>query len=186
MSATCTPVSSMQFWTATGWPRDRRLRPRTSPSTAVRRWPMCVALLGLMLVCSTMTLPGGFAWGSTGSDRKAAANPERRGKTFRYPAHSTRRSATSGGSDHRRASSSAIARGFLCKARARGNGAGKARSPSACRERDFGDRLVVETERFPNPDGERGGHAIPECGARGSLAKKRARRSDERHLTGYT
>ena len=35
----------------------RATRPRTSPSTALRRWPMCAALLGLMLVCSMTTLP---------------------------------------------------------------------------------------------------------------------------------
>ena len=30
-----------------------------SPSAAFLKWPMCAALLGLMLVCSTMTLPPG-------------------------------------------------------------------------------------------------------------------------------
>ena len=29
-----------------------------SPRMALRRWPMCAALLGLMLVCSTRILPG--------------------------------------------------------------------------------------------------------------------------------
>ena len=28
-----------------------------SPRTALRRWPMCAALLGLILVCSTMIFP---------------------------------------------------------------------------------------------------------------------------------
>ena len=34
------------------------MRTNVSPSTALRKWPMCAALLGLILVCSTITLPG--------------------------------------------------------------------------------------------------------------------------------
>ena len=30
------------------------MRTKVSPSVALRRWPMCAALLGLILVCSTM------------------------------------------------------------------------------------------------------------------------------------
>ena len=36
--------------------RSAGCAPNVSPSTALRRWPMCAALLGLMLVCSTMHL----------------------------------------------------------------------------------------------------------------------------------
>jgi sugar/nucleoside kinase (ribokinase family) len=32
-----------------------QVRTSVSPSTALRRWPMWAALLGLMLVCSTIT-----------------------------------------------------------------------------------------------------------------------------------
>ena len=34
------------------------MRTNVSPRMALRRWPMCAALLGLMLVCSTMILSG--------------------------------------------------------------------------------------------------------------------------------
>ena len=43
------------------WPRWRSTRTNVSPSVALRRWPMCAALLGLMLVCSTITRPGAAA-----------------------------------------------------------------------------------------------------------------------------
>ena len=51
-------------------PRARRQRTRTSPSTALRRWPMCAALFGLMLVCSTITLPAPS--GPAGAGERAA------------------------------------------------------------------------------------------------------------------
>ena len=42
----------------------RSMRTKVSPSTALRRWPMCAALLGLMLVCSTMIFSPGAGCGS--------------------------------------------------------------------------------------------------------------------------
>ena len=33
------------------------MRTKVSPSVVLRRWPICAALLGLMLVCSTMIFP---------------------------------------------------------------------------------------------------------------------------------
>ena len=37
-------------------PSARIIRTKVSPRIALRRWPMCAALLGLILVCSTMIL----------------------------------------------------------------------------------------------------------------------------------
>ena len=39
-------------------PVARSMRTKVSPRIALRRWPMCAALLGLMLVCSTMIFAG--------------------------------------------------------------------------------------------------------------------------------
>jgi len=42
------------FCSSTQRPTWRSRRANVSPSAALRRWPMCAALLGLMQVCSTM------------------------------------------------------------------------------------------------------------------------------------
>ena len=44
----------------------RSNRAKVSPRTALRTWPMCAALFGLMLVCSTTVL-GAFATGEADS-----------------------------------------------------------------------------------------------------------------------
>ena len=56
-----------------GSPRARSMRTKVSPSMALRRCPMCAALLGLMLVCSTMSLSPADAARRFGVPRSSAA-----------------------------------------------------------------------------------------------------------------
>ena len=120
----------------TAWPRPRSARTNVSPRMALRRWPMCAALLGLMLVCSTMMRPGGAARRARVAQRAPPAPvPARRGagtgSRSRHPP--PRPCARSGSAASAGASFSAMARGLWRSALARSKGAVRARSPMASR-----------------------------------------------------
>ena len=96
-------------------PAARSMRTNVSPRIALRRWPMCAALLGLMLVCSTMILPASRGASLRSAATSAARAHKRRGRSrilmYPLPATSSRRTGDWAklGHQFRRQSSSAPA-----------------------------------------------------------------------------
>ena len=73
-------------------PACRRMRAIVSPSTAFRTCPMCAALFGLMLVCSTMILWDSHSWLSAFCSApclNVSQNVARSKYAFKYPPPAT-------------------------------------------------------------------------------------------------
>ena len=122
----------------TSRPRWRSTRTNVSPRTALRRWPMWAALLGLMLVCSTITRPGAGAGPAARPARACSSRATRAARQEEVHvaaaghlrlAHARRAPPSSA------ASRSAISRGLRRSVLARSKGAVRARSPSSGRGR---------------------------------------------------
>ena len=143
-------------------PGARSRRTKVSPRQALRRWPMWAALLGLMLVCSTITWPRlrcGAAW--RGSRAAPGRRRPGRGRGSRSPRRRPRHAPRPGAAASLSASStgdvSRLAPQRLRQIEGRGEGEVPQLDPGGVLE---GDRLEGDVEGGPRGISNRAGKAL--------------------------